>query len=96
MLPHDFMNVMRFPIIIYGIVSGLFFCVPLPNKYKSETSRCSISSAILDPLLTFYTLNPVKNVIVCQVWSILVVLLEFRFLDTEVDGSKPGNSTLCP
>ena len=29
-------------------------------------------------------------------WSILVVWLECRFLDTEVDGSNPGNSVLCP
>ena len=28
--------------------------------------------------------------------SILVVWLECRFLDTEVDGSIPGNSMLCP
>ena len=28
--------------------------------------------------------------------SILVVWLEFRFLDTEVDGSNPGISMLCP
>ena len=28
--------------------------------------------------------------------SILVVWLECRFLDTEVDGSNPGNSMLCP
>ena len=29
-------------------------------------------------------------------WSILVVWLECRFLDTEVDGSNPGISMLCP
>ena len=29
-------------------------------------------------------------------WSILVVLLECRFLDTEVYGSNPGFSMLCP
>ena len=29
-------------------------------------------------------------------WSILVMELECRFLETEVDGSKPGNSMLCP
>ena len=28
--------------------------------------------------------------------SILVVWLDFRFLDTEVDDSNPGNSMLCP
>ena len=30
------------------------------------------------------------------VTSILVVWLESRFLDTEEDGSNPGNSILCP
>ena len=29
-------------------------------------------------------------------WSILVVWLECRFLDTEVDGSDPGITILCP
>ena len=29
-------------------------------------------------------------------WSILVVWLECRFLDTEVDGSNRGISMLCP
>ena len=29
-------------------------------------------------------------------WSILVVWLECRFLDTEVDGSNPGSSMLFP
>ena len=28
-------------------------------------------------------------------WSILVVWLECRFLDAEVDGSYPGISMLC-
>ena len=28
-------------------------------------------------------------------WSILVMWLECRFLDTEVDGSNPGISILC-
>ena len=30
-----------------------------------------------------------------QILSILVVWLECRFLDTEVDGSNPGISMLC-
>ena len=30
------------------------------------------------------------------VWSILVMWLECRFWDTEVDGSNPGISMLCP
>ena len=34
--------------------------------------------------------------VMCQNWSILVVWLECRFLDTEVDSSNPGNSMLCP
>ena len=29
-------------------------------------------------------------------WSILVIWLECRFLDAEVDGSNPGNSMLFP
>ena len=29
-------------------------------------------------------------------WSILVMWLECRFLDTHVDGSNPGISMLCP
>ena len=33
---------------------------------------------------------------VAQLWSILVKWLECRFLDTEVDGSNPGISVLCP
>ena len=29
-------------------------------------------------------------------WSILVMWLECRFLDTEIDGSNPDISMLCP
>ena len=29
-------------------------------------------------------------------WSILVMWLECRFLDTEVDGLNPGINILCP
>ena len=30
------------------------------------------------------------------IYSILVVWLECRFLDTEADGSNPGLNMLCP
>ena len=29
-------------------------------------------------------------------WGLLVVWLECRYLDTEVDGANPGISILCP
>ena len=34
--------------------------------------------------------------VMLAIWSILVMWLECRFLDAEVDGSNPGICMLCP
>ena len=47
--------------------------------------------------ISYYLIHMRNNVVFCVlIWSILVMWLACRFLDTEVDGSNSGISMLCP
>ena len=82
-----------------------YFCqnMHICTEVKIKTCHCNVSSKSLGhigrvgkKLVSLYGKLPFNNPHKPICCVLLVVWLECRFLDTEVDGSNPGNSMLFP